>query len=454
MGQSTHRRISVAAALLLLLVFANLQTVTQYLGSSGLVRARPQPTSLSADEGCVLFCDPGAAACPRYEAASGAPDACIVRNVVLRDRAAALEFAAPRAGPLRDAGAAGPPRAPPGPLRFVDAAHVLVPPRCIVRGTTVLVTNYQQHIPHFAEGLFFALSGLLAGDGGLLCEAGRPCQLLFHQLEIWPERAGIAWHEGALVAAEATAPLHAPTALNVDLFNVVGASRSAELAPGCTAGALKFERLAVLHARVGRRWFSGPRACAAFRGAALQQHVPAARGAGALQRGAIALLVRRGSRSISNSDAVEAAMRARFGAPVRLVSFEGLSFGDQVRALHDVRLLVAPHGAGLANLVFLPRGAALIEVFPIFWRPAQYFDALADTCGMWYRAYENHDGAAAELSAPCREAFGERLPPGEECSSQQRCVECGKQSATRVDIARIDALLAEAQAHLASALEL
>ena len=66
----------------------------------------------------------------------------------------------------------------------------------------------------------------------------------------------------------------------------------------------------------------------------------------------------------------------------------------------------------------------------------------------------DHDGAAAELSAPCREAFGVRLPPGEECSLKQRCVECGKQSATRVDIARIDALLAEAQAHLASALDL
>jgi hypothetical protein len=169
---------------------------------------------------------------------------------------------------------------------------------------------------------------------------------------------------------------------------------------------------------------------------------------GELRRGAIAVLTRRGSRSIFNSDAVVAALGARFDEPVRVLAFEGLSFAEQVRALADVWLLVAPHGAGLTNLVFLLPGAALIEVFPLYWRPLLYFDTLARSCGVWHGAYENYDSDAAELSASCRETFGDRLPPLANCTDHAQCVKCGKQSDTRVDIARLDTLLAEAQAHL------
>ena len=292
---------------------------------------------------------------------------------------------------------------------------------------------------------------MLAGDGELLCEVGSACHLLFHQIEHWPERRSIAWHEGALAIAAAAAPLHAPAVLNADLFNVAGAARSAELAVGCSAGALEFERLAVVHSRYMRRWFASPLACAAFRGAALRLHAPTASDVGVLQRGAVALLVRRGSRSISNSGAVEAALRKRFGVDVRTVAFDGLAFAEQVVALHDVRLLVAPHGAGLTNLVFLPPNAALVEVFPLHWRPEDYFDSLARSCGVWYGAYQNEDVSAATLSESCRESFGERLPPLDECADRQHCINCGKQSATLVDIARLDELFGAAQVHLAAA---
>jgi hypothetical protein len=416
-----------------------------------LSAAAPRPPTIrvaaphaSEDEGCSLFCEAGAA-CPRIDAAGGEPDSCVMRNVVLRDSAAALEFSAPLAAlPARLATQRGP-----LPFEGVPISKAAMPAPCIVHGTTVLVTNYQQHIPHFGEGLFFALSGLLAGDGGVLCQAGSACRLLFHQREHWPERVSIAWHEGALAVVAAAAPPHAPTALNTDLFNVAGAARSAELAPGCSAGALEFERLAIVHSRFGRRWFSAPSACAAFRRAALRQHAPSASDDGVLKHGAIALLVRRGSRFIANSGALEAAIRARFGGEdIRLLSFEGLDFAEQVRSLHDVRLLVAPHGAGLTNLVFLPPGAALVEVFPLYWHPDLYFDSLAASCGVWHRAYQNEDSAAAELDASCRETFGDTLPPLANCTSRERCVSCGKQSATRVDIAKIDVLLAEAQVHI------
>jgi hypothetical protein len=102
----------------------------------------------------------------------------------------------------------------------------------------------------------------------------------------------------------------------------------------------------------------------------------------------------------------------------------------------------------LTNLVFLPAGAALVEVFPIYHRPPEYFDALARSCGVWHGAYENTDAGEAVLDEGCRAEFGERLPALAACAVPDRCAGCGKQSATRVDIARLDAVFAAAQAHL------
>ena len=438
----------ITTVIVVLLLFA---TGTRLFSDSsvlGLLRRRDfsARAHASTDEGCLHFCDAAAgAACPHHQPDGGdAPDACVLRNVVLRDSAEALEFAAPRGAlPARLA-------LQPGPLRFegVVGSGVPLSRECVVRGTTLLVTNYQQHIPHFGEGLFFALSGLLVADGELLCLTGHECHLMFHQRVHWPERVSVAWHEGALAVAKDAVPPHLPKALNTDLFNVAGAARSAELMPGCSLGALEFERIALVNSRYGRRWFSGPPACASFRDAALRLHVPGASDMGVLQRGAIALLERRGSRNIVNIDEVREALLKRFGVPVRMLSFEGLTFGEQVRALHDVRLLVAPHGAGLTNLVFLPPGAALVEIFPLHWRPGLYFDSLAESCGVWHGAYQNEEIAAAELSASCRETFGEHMPPLLECPDQARCIDCGKQSSTSVDVARLDVVIAAAEAHL------
>ena len=445
---------AASAALLALMAAAALLAAVQPLasltaaarvvrGSEGFAVRSMKPTNEivvknSAEDGCFYFCALAACAHPRDAEAA---DACAVRAVALRDGAAVLEYVTPLvelpSTLVR----------PQGPFQFraVTSARA-----CALRGTSVLVVNYQQHIPHFAEGLFLALSGMLSGDGGSVCRVGEPCRLLFHQYEEWPERSNIEWQQSALEVAQRAVP-HAPKALNPDLFNVGEASRSAELMPGCAAGGLAFERLVLLHPRAANAWFrSAPHACSEFRRAALRLHVDASPNAtdGMPGGGALAFLVRRGSRFISNGGEVQAAMRARFGKPVREISFEGFSFAEQVRALHDVRLLVAPHGTALTNLVFMPPGSAVVEVFPLYWRPADYFDALAESCGVWHGAYQNEDSTAAELDASCRETFGDTLPPLTNCTSRERCVSCGKQSATRVDIVKIDVLLAEAQAHI------
>lgn len=66
------------------------------------------------------------------------------------------------------------------------------------------------------------------------------------------------------------------------------------------------------------------------------------------------------------------------------VSLETLGFLQQVAIFRDAREIVAPHGAGLANLVFTSPGAALLELYsPVSLRPDCYF-ALAQLAGIKY----------------------------------------------------------------------
>lgn len=79
------------------------------------------------------------------------------------------------------------------------------------------------------------------------------------------------------------------------------------------------------------------------------------------------------NRSVMNDDAVGALLSAR--------GFEGVDPGamsvtEQIRTFAAAELIVAPHGAALANLIFASPGSTVIELFPAgcllpdFWRLA------------------------------------------------------------------------------------
>lgn len=61
--------------------------------------------------------------------------------------------------------------------------------------------------------------------------------------------------------------------------------------------------------------------------------------------------------------------RNNFGYKILCVDFEDLSIREQVKLMSQTRILVAAHGAGLTNAMFLPQGCGVIEVFPhaFFW---------------------------------------------------------------------------------------
>jgi hypothetical protein len=73
-------------------------------------------------------------------------------------------------------------------------------------------------------------------------------------------------------------------------------------------------------------------------------------------------LARQGSRhrQVANEPEVIAAL-AKVG--IESCQPETLSFGEQIRLFQSARLVVAPHGAALANIVFCPPGATVVEVF-------------------------------------------------------------------------------------------
>lgn len=71
-------------------------------------------------------------------------------------------------------------------------------------------------------------------------------------------------------------------------------------------------------------------------------------------------------RGMENEAELEQAL-ARLG--LRAVSFSGLPLLEQIRIIRGARLVVAPHGAGLAHLAFARPGTTVLELMPLVSRP-------------------------------------------------------------------------------------
>jgi hypothetical protein len=67
-------------------------------------------------------------------------------------------------------------------------------------------------------------------------------------------------------------------------------------------------------------------------------------------------------RSLPNTQEISQALQAV--GKVTLIDTASVSPEDQVRVLANTDLLVAQHGAGLANMVWMPPGSAVLEIKP------------------------------------------------------------------------------------------
>lgn len=85
-----------------------------------------------------------------------------------------------------------------------------------------------------------------------------------------------------------------------------------------------------------------------------------------------------GKRKVVN-EAEVARLLKRYG--FRIVELENMPLADQIHLFQSARTIVAPHGAGLTNLVFSPPGVKLIELFSpnyvktYYWLLGSYIDA-------------------------------------------------------------------------------
>jgi capsular polysaccharide biosynthesis protein len=74
------------------------------------------------------------------------------------------------------------------------------------------------------------------------------------------------------------------------------------------------------------------------------------------------LVARRGpARTIANLGEVQAALS---GYAFETVYLEGMSMAEQILLFQSAAFIVAPHGAGLANLLFCEPGTGVVELSP------------------------------------------------------------------------------------------
>lgn len=54
----------------------------------------------------------------------------------------------------------------------------------------------------------------------------------------------------------------------------------------------------------------------------------------------------------------------KFGLPVREAIMELLPIGEQINLMRNTSVLVGPHGSGETNMIFMPPGSKIIELYP------------------------------------------------------------------------------------------
>jgi len=134
---------------------------------------------------------------------------------------------------------------------------------------------------------------------------------------------------------------------------------------------------------------------------------------------------RRAKRILSNVDLVKetlltAGLVGKVASGVDVITFENTSFWHQVKSMHAYDVVVAPHGNGLSNIVFMRECAIVIELFPYkFASPV--FGHLAGQSNIVYREWRKETD---EEAPACLKAWSNLTT--QECMMQMDCLECGR----------------------------
>jgi len=119
-----------------------------------------------------------------------------------------------------------------------------------------------------------------------------------------------------------------------------------------------------------------PRPLKALRSAILPQDLDALAAGTPLPL--MVVLERLGSRRVANHQALVAALRQELGGSYVVVSVQaaGMSVEEQALLFGSAAVLVAPHGSGLSNSIFMPSGSVVLELLPWHYPNLTFYVAL------------------------------------------------------------------------------
>ncbi|CAI5928612.1 unnamed protein product [Closterium sp. NIES-64] len=138
----------------------------------------------------------------------------------------------------------------------------------------------------------------------------------------------------------------------------------------------------------------------------------------------ITVVERKGVRTISNFRPMVGLLRAVFPhLPVKVVSLEAMPFAAQVRAMHRTALLVSMHGASMANVVLLQKGAAALEIMPYMWHYGAY-KRIALRWGVHYFMWRNEHRNLSTYTDNCLDANGFSQWQPAKCHTVTACRAC------------------------------
>lgn len=105
-------------------------------------------------------------------------------------------------------------------------------------------------------------------------------------------------------------------------------------------------------------------------------------------KGYILVTNRKGDRRVTNPEELHKALIDRFGPHVvypRVLYFEHLPLEQLARIMARARIVLAPHGAGISNVVYMRPGSVLIEMIPFMcWRLKAFFAPMAINLAVHY----------------------------------------------------------------------
>lgn len=111
-------------------------------------------------------------------------------------------------------------------------------------------------------------------------------------------------------------------------------------------------------------------------------------------------------------------------------------------------LMVSMHGASLSNVIFLPRGSTVLELFPYLFQSEAYH-GICRRSGLEYVKWENRHIENSSYTNDCMRAQGYADLSMKECRHQRECLFCARdRSVTTVHQGELDEALLQARVHV------